>query len=743
MEYVREATVSDVSFRTVVSIAWRRKWVILAVVALVMGVTVQWTRRQPQMWRANAQMMIIQRMASPTATPEQSLTNPLMESTSTQIALLESDGMAGRTLAWLKNDAFEKGKATDELGMVEDESIWRDFQKNVRVSAPEGTNIINVQVSLNHPERARALADAICNAFVEWKKELAKQSIEEIKKQLQARAEAAGRQLQEAEQAVARMKRTGAAIDLSTQDQAAVERYVQQESQMAATRQEIAVQQARLRDLEVRLRQLQADVRQGDIRDDGMVSQLQQQLGQLQTERAKLELRYGPQHPEMRMVDAQILDVKGRLAKAIESSFDSRRPSVQSASALYEEYKQAQTTLSFKQAELAAAARMRDQFRREAARVPDSTLAYAKAQRDAELARSLYSSAKGSLNAIELSKDIAAGNVQVTSEAITPREPFQPDWARSLTLGTVVALSLAALAALGIEQADRRVRTGHDIRRLIPGPIIGRLPELSRPDARALAGMEAPPLALEVYGMARANMAMAIRASGVEEPWRRHVVMVTSAVPGEGKSVTAAQMARSLARSGRSVLLVDADLRRPTQNRLFGTAEPVGLVEVLTGAIALDEAVVASDTKGLTILHSGQATGNPTELIARREMRELIAAMRDRADVTIIDVPACAVVADALLIAPYVDSILHVVGMGMVDEETMERTLAALNAAAPKTLTFFLNRTQRERSHGYGGRYYYRYGEYAGANGAGKPAPMLEGGAHGSEEPAAGASSDA
>ncbi|HSV74791.1 MAG TPA: polysaccharide biosynthesis tyrosine autokinase [Chthonomonadales bacterium] len=740
MEYVREATASDVSFRTVVGIAWRRKWVILVVLAFVMGATVQLTRRQPQMWRANAQMMIIHRAGPLAASPEHGLTNPLMETTSTQLALLRSDTMAGRTLAWLKNDAFERGKAADELGMVEDQSIWRNFQRNVRVSSPEGTNIINVEVSLNHPERARALADAVCNAFVQWKLELARQSVEDIRRQLQGRAEQAGRQLQDAEQVVARMKRAGAAVEVTAHDQAAVERYVEQAAQMAATRQAVAVQQSRLRDLEGRMGQVRATVRQGELGDDGQVSQLQQQLGLLETERARLGVRFGPQHPEMRVVDAQILDVKGRLARAIQSSFDARRPTVQAAAALYEEYKQAQTMLSFRQAELAAAAQMRSEFRRDAARVPDATLAYAKAERDAQLARNLYSSAQGSLNAVELSRDIAAGNVQVSSQAITPLDPFQPDWARSLTLGLVVALSLAALAALGIEQADRRVRTAHDIRRLIPGPIIGRLPELPRPDARALAGMEAPPLALEVYGMARASLAMAVRASGVEEPWRRHVVMVTSAVPGEGKSVTAAQMARSLARSGRSVLLVDADLRRPTQNRLFRTAEPVGLAEVLTGAMTLDEAVVASDTEGLVILHSGQATGNPTEMIARREMREIVEAMRNRADVTIIDVPACAVVADALLIAPYVDSILHVVGMGMVDEETMERTLAALHAAAPKTLAFFLNRTSRERAHSYGGRYYYRYGEYAGTNGTAAATPMLEGTARESDGSAAGSS---
>jgi Mrp family chromosome partitioning ATPase len=167
-------------------------------------------------------------------------------------------------------------------------------------------------------------------------------------------------------------------------------------------------------------------------------------------------------------------------------------------------------------------------------------------------------------------------------------------------------------------------------------------------------------------------------------------------------------------------------MRRPSQNRLFNTAEPVGLADVLANGLPLAEALVTSDTENLSILHSGMPVRNPTELISLPQMVETLEALRSEADVVIIDAPACAAMADALLIAPHVDCIFHVIGVGMVDEQLMAQTIAALNAAAPKTMVFFVNRTPKpSRGKSYSSYYSYQY-TYSGAgasNGAG-PSPL-------------------
>jgi capsular exopolysaccharide synthesis family protein len=243
---------------------------------------------------------------------------------------------------------------------------------------------------------------------------------------------------------------------------------------------------------------------------------------------------------------------------------------------------------------------------------------------------------------------------------------------------------------------------------------------MSRSQISAMHAGDDVPQLIEAFSLARANLALAVRNGTERELWDHQIIMVTSAVSGEGKSVTSAQLALSIARAGKSVILVDADLRRPAQNGLFNTDEPYGLAEVLRGEMDLDEALVTADPSNLWILHSGSATRNPTEIISLPQMERLLGLLRHEADVIVIDTPACCTVADALLLAPHVDCILHVVGAGIVDEGTVQEAAAALNAAQPNTYAFFINRAPRDRNNDYG-YYYNRVGngsDGTGANGS-------------------------
>jgi capsular exopolysaccharide synthesis family protein len=210
-----------------------------------------------------------------------------------------------------------------------------------------------------------------------------------------------------------------------------------------------------------------------------------------------------------------------------------------------------------------------------------------------------------------------------------------------------------------------------------------------------------------------ANLSLATRGQREEDGTASRggqVMLITSSLPGEGKSFTAAQLARNIAQSGKQVILVDADLRRPMQNRLFHMNETIGLANVLSGTASLDDALVDSGTENLTLLHCGTSSRNPTELISSEQMSALLEALRQEADVIIVDAPACAVVADALFIAPYIDTIVHVIGVGQVDSALVRDTTAALAAAAPKIMTYLLNRAPSGSSSPY--KYYPSYSSW-------------------------------
>jgi Mrp family chromosome partitioning ATPase len=146
-----------------------------------------------------------------------------------------------------------------------------------------------------------------------------------------------------------------------------------------------------------------------------------------------------------------------------------------------------------------------------------------------------------------------------------------------------------------------------------------------------------------------------------------------------------------MARAGKKVILVDANLRHPTLNDEFNTLEERGLVEVLLGSMSLNEALVASETANLSVLYSGRTEMDPSGLFSRPELSSLMQDLRDMADTVVLDAPSC-YSADVLFLAAQADCILQVVGSGKIEEETLRDASTALQQATGKPMVYFMNR---------------------------------------------------
>jgi capsular exopolysaccharide synthesis family protein len=498
-------------------------------------------------------------------------------------------------------------------------------------------------------------------------------------------------------------------VQPTVQQDAVVSEYIKRDQEVSNAQQELASAIAKRDTLAARLKDANETIAKGEgVRDDTQVLNVQAQLKAAQIELANAKLKYTAEYPGViPELEAKINDLQSRLTTAVRNTLDNKIPSLQSQGQVAEEYKQAQSMVTIDDTRLKSAMALRDQLKGQTASIPQTSMEFAQLSRQSEMSRQIYQQLQTALSATRLDKDMAAGNVQVAQLPYAPEQPFLPNRTRDLIFGTVIGLFLSMLSVLLLEQGDKRVRDLESVRRLAPGPVVGALPQMSRRQLRGMLDGEMDPTAIEAYSLARANLSLAHRQSGEHSLWGRQVVLITSAVPGEGKSLTAFQMARSIARSGRSVILVDADMRRPTQNRMFNTDEPYGLADILMGEMTLDDALVSSDIDTLHVLHSGTSNRNPTDLVSTQKMADVISELREEADVVIIDTPACSVVADALLLAPHADCILHVIGAGQVDEALVNDTAAALRAASPKTLAFFVNRAPRERRGSYHNYYYY------------------------------------
>lgn len=194
------------------------------------------------------------------------------------------------------------------------------------------------------------------------------------------------------------------------------------------------------------------------------------------------------------------------------------------------------------------------------------------------------------------------------------------------------------------------------------------------------------------------------------------VLAVTSALPSEGKSITALNLAISLAQADYKVLVMDSDLRRPKLARLLNCSTPAGVSNVLAIPSYIDVALLHNEEFNLDVLLAGDIPPNPSELLASHRTDKLLKALRAQYDFIIVDTPPVSVVTDAVVLAPRCDGILFVVRAGQSDKLAITRAMEQLEIAKAKVLGFVLNGVDiRDGKSGYGKYRYrrsYRYGSY-------------------------------
>lgn len=300
----------------------------------------------------------------------------------------------------------------------------------------------------------------------------------------------------------------------------------------------------------------------------------------------------------------------------------------------------------------------------------------------------------------------ARNAISTLEDAALPSRPIGPNKSATILLAAAIGFILAAAAAYLLEYLDDTMKNPEDVEKALGLTTLGAVPTLKIEDGNELivASQNQSPVS-EAYRVLRTNLQFAAVGHSLD------TLMVTSPGPGEGKSMTAGNLAAALAQSGRRVILVDGDLHRPRQHRVFGLRNNTGVTTALIADLAgsLDDILQDTVVPGLRVLTSGPLPPNAAELLGSVRMRELLADLHTRAEVVVIDSPPVTALSDAAVLATQTDGVLLVLDAGKTRREVAKRATDALGRVHARVIGVLLNRMP---ARGAGYYYYYRYEDY-------------------------------
>jgi non-specific protein-tyrosine kinase len=321
--------------------------------------------------------------------------------------------------------------------------------------------------------------------------------------------------------------------------------------------------------------------------------------------------------------------------------------------------------------------------------------------------RNTYAMLWSSYEDMRLTATLSTDSVVLFEPAEAPGAPDGTGAARSITMSGIVGAMLAFGVAFLIEYLDDTLKTPDDVREALGLNTLGAIGRIGKQDGERIVAENPRSPISESYRRLRTN----VRFTSLDDPIR--TLLVTSPGMSEGKSVTVANLATAMAQAGLQVVVVDADLRRPRQHRMFTIGSSEGLTQSLLEGRLDGNVSPVNDTRGLNVLPSGELPPNPAELLGSLRMQSLLDELTAQGDIVLIDSPPVLPVTDAAVLAQYVDGVLLVIDAGRTRLDAARQALQSLRQVGANVLGAVLNGVP-ERRGAY--RYYYRYR----GNGAGR-----------------------
>jgi succinoglycan biosynthesis transport protein ExoP len=571
---------------------------------------------------------------------------------------------------------------TSATGDLSDALIGRLAADQVR-----GSQLVDVSIDSSDPEFAARAVNAFADRYVQENLSLKVSTLEKSAEWLTGEVAKAAELVKESELKLAKYKETQDAGALDSGQNTVVARLNSLSESVTKARTDRILKEGvwrQVQDAGANLESLSS------ILNNQQVQQLRNQVNQLQQERARVTERYGERHPDYQKVMTSLANLQtqydAELKKAVQNAKSDYDAAVTQERVLQEavnEAKGAATALGRKGVD------------------------YAVLLREAESNRTIHNQLLTREKELRVVANSRTNNVRLVDRAEVPGTPYTPnhrsDWMYSLALGVFLALA----TAFGIDYLDDTVKTPEDITRRLKLRLLGLVPVASGERHPLISG-PVPHDFGEAYRAIRTALASQITHQGAR------LIITASSQPLEGKTTTAVNIAMALAVGGARVLLIDADMRRPSVHKALRMNNDRGLSQLLAGQARMREVVQRTHDPNLLAITAGRTPANPSELLASDRMRALLSGLETGPfDWIVIDTPPVLAVTDAVILAPLVHAVAFVIGSEMTRWRLAERAVETLLSSNPRQMMAVLNKVNFGRNKYYYSRYYgHQYKNY-------------------------------
>jgi succinoglycan biosynthesis transport protein ExoP len=714
---------NEVTFHDYLRVMFERKWVILPLVIITIALTAYYTFTLPEVYQATATLMI-----GPGGTGGSILGFGYYNMGSSPIQnycqIVRSRSVAKKTADRLNDRLTDPTFPAPTYGADA-------LMSRISVEPVRGTDVLKVSGKADTPEEAATIANTVTDVFIEEQITIVRGEYTQQRQFLEEQIPITEAKLHTSEEVLKLFKEEHEFVALSEETKGITQKVVDFDKMLGETQTEINTALTRLEYLEGQLAEQEKTLPE-DIAEvsSPYILELRKQLVELETN-CSMYLVQGlsEDSPKMANLRRSIEDTKSKLIEQTRSLGGKDIPSLDPLSyarGLFDRVLALKGELVTLTARRDALLTVRQKFADKLELLPATELQLVRLDRERQLNTSTYGMLMQKYEEAKIAEAGKISNIRVVDRARVPRSPIQPQKKRNLAFGVIIGLAIGLGAAFVLDYTDNSVKTPKDVDRSGNMTILGTVPMMktkSRKNDR-VSGIVSHLVTEQPTRSALAEAFRAIRTNlqfaSPDKPI--HTLLVTSAIPGEGKSTVSANLGIAMAQMGIKTLLVDTDLRKPVLRKVFGLKQEKGFTDFMAGHISLEEALCQTEVENLTLLPAGSLPPNPSELLGSKKMESVIDRLKQEYQLVIFDSPPAIGVTDAAILGSKLDGAVLIVRTGKTDRAALIRAKEILDRVRTNVLGVVLHMVSPVHGrYGYYYGYYYHYYPYYGEKGDKKP----------------------